>query len=517
MVHLPNPPDTRDLLAKIAAHLNMPPELEPMLREHACMKMVLDSMTDNFFALNHEWRYSYFNRRGEEQLRLLGKDPAKMIGKLLWDEFPYVPNESTYRRAMSERVALTDDLYYPPLGQWVENHVYPTDDGGLVIFQRYITERKEAEVRLRRSEAYQAESQKMSHTGSWVWNLQTKDLFWSDEHFRIFGFEPGAVVPTYELAISCVHPEERGAVEREFSAAVEKRDNYSRDCRIVRPNGEVRYIRSIARPELDATGELVEYIGTAMDVTERFEAEAALRRSQEALAHVTRALSLGELTSSIAHELNQPLAAIVANGSAALRWMDRDKPELEEVRSAVTSIIRDGTRAGEVLRRIRQFVQRGSPSKAPVAIGRLLYDANSSIQAEARASDVSIRMHVADKLPLVLADRVQLQQVVMNLMMNAIEAMVSLRGRPRILQIVADAPTAGEIRIAVTDSGEGFDPDKAKQIFNAFYTTKATGLGLGLAISRSVVEEHGGRLSASSQPGEGTTFELTLPIAGGKS
>jgi signal transduction histidine kinase len=197
--------------------------------------------------------------------------------------------------------------------------------------------------------------------------------------------------------------------------------------------------------------------------------------------------------------------------------MDREKPELEEVRSAVTNIIRDGTRAGDVLRRIRQFVKGGRPSRVPLALGELLYDASSAVQAEARANHVTIRMRVADGLPLVLGDRVQLRQAVINLMMNAIEAMASLRRRPRILRIVADAPTAGEIRIAVTDSGEGFDPDKAEQIFSAFYTTKASGLGLGLAISRSVVEEHGGHLSASSRPDEGTTFEITLPSAGGNS
>ena len=392
-----------------------------------------------------------------------------------------------------------------------------TQHGGLVVFQRYITERKEAEARLRRSETYQAESQKMSHTGSWVWNLQTKELFWSDEHFRICGFEPGSETPTYERAINCIHPGDRGPVEREFAAAVEKHANYSRECRIVRPNGQIRHVRSIARPEFDASGELVEYIGTVMDVTERVEAEAALRRSQEALAHVTRALSLGELSSSIAHELNQPLAAIVANGSACLRWLNREKPDLEEVRSAISNIVRDGTRAGEVLHRIRQFVQRGTPSKAPLAIGELLDDAISSIQAQARANDVTIRMHVEDKLPLVLGDRIQLQQVVINLMVNAIEAMTSLTGRPRILQVVADAPSAREIRIVVTDSGQGFGPDQVNQIFNAFYTTKPSGLGLGLAIARSVVEEHGGRLSASIQPGEGATFEFALPIEGRKS
>jgi PAS domain S-box-containing protein len=258
-------------------------------------------------------------------------------------------------------------------------------------------------------------------------------------------------------------------------------------------------------------------VAFVLDLSEQKRAEEALRRSQaylaEAqaeLAHVTRVTALGELTASIAHEISQPLAAVVANAHASLRWLSGDSPDLAEAREAIRRITRDGKRAGDVVSRMRSLFKKASTAKDRLDLNEAIEEVVILTEAEARRDRVALRKELAADLPPVMGDRVQLQQVVVNLILNAIEAMATVEGRERDLVIKTQLGEGDEIRVAVRDSGIGFDPVSAERIFDAFHTTKPGGLGLGLSISRSIVESHGGRLWAASNDGPSVTFQFTL-------
>jgi len=239
-------------------------------------------------------------------------------------------------------------------------------------------------------------------------------------------------------------------------------------------------------------------------------AEEALRKSQAEMAHVTRVMTMGELAASIAHEINQPLSAIVNNGSACLRWLAGDSPNLAEAREAAQDIIREGNRAGEIITRIRAFLRNTETEKAPIDINQTIRDVLILMRNEAEGKGVALHAELADDLPAILGDRVQLQQVILNLLMNGVEAMVSITDRPRELRIWSREYEAQKVLIGVQDSGGGLDGENLEEIFDAFYTTKSQGMGMGLAISRSIIEDHGGQLWALPNNGPGTTFQFTL-------
>ena len=248
------------------------------------------------------------------------------------------------------------------------------------------------------------------------------------------------------------------------------------------------------------------------EILERKSAEEALRKAQADLAHVTRVMTLAELTASIAHEVNQPLAGVVTNGNASLRWLARDPPDLEEARECLRRIIRDGNRAGDVIARLRALVKKSAPSKAPLDLSDIIHEVLAMIDPEARRHRVSVRTDLAAGLPPVRGDRVQVQQVLLNLVMNAIDAMQAVAERPRALLIRAQPHAAGHVLVAVRDSGSGLDPQNLARLFEPFYTTKTEGMGLGLSISRTIIEVHGGRLWATPNDGPGATFQFTLPV-----
>ena len=271
-------------------------------------------------------------------------------------------------------------------------------------------------------------------------------------------------------------------------------------------------MRTVGHPIVNDVDDLVEFVGTVMDVTERKQGEEALRKSRAELAHVTRVTTLGEMTASIAHEINQPLSGIVTNSSACLRWLSGDSPNLDEAREAVRRIIRDGNRAGEVITRIRALVSKTDTEKSRLDVNDAIQEVAALAQGEVRRNSVELRTELAHDLPPVVGDRVQLQQVILNLVMNGVEAMALVADRPRELLIYSHQYESDKVLVAVRDSGTGLHLENLDQLFEPFFSTKPQGMGMGLAISRSIIESHGGRLWAVPNDGPGVTFEFALPV-----
>jgi PAS domain S-box-containing protein len=379
---------------------------------------------------------------------------------------------------------------------------------------REVADRKRVEDELRRTEAYLAEGQRLSHTGSWAWNARTGEAFLSREWLRILGLDPASPPALRTLVPERVHPDDRDEVRKAVDQALRTPGDFQLDYRIVRPEGGVRHIHSFAHPVLDPGGQLVEYVGTIMDTTERNEADAALQQARTELMHATRALSLGELTTSLAHEFNQPLAAIVTNGEAGLRWLAADPPNLKEARQAAGRIVRDANRASEILQRIRSLLKKSRTERSWLDPSPVVEEVLALIRPEAQRNRVPLEAHLASDLPKVLAARVEIQQVVLNLVMNGLEAMSETRGGAPTLEVRSERHEMDGrpgVLLSVEDAGPGVTEEDSDRIFEAFYSTKANGLGMGLPISRSIVETLGGRLWVAPRTGPGASFRCFLP------
>jgi PAS domain S-box-containing protein len=376
-----------------------------------------------------------------------------------------------------------------------------------------IAERKQAVEKLRQSEAYLNEAQKLGRMGSWAQNVVSGSFFASPELLRIFGRESNEEKPTREMLREYIHPGDRALYVEMVTKATHEKAAWDFDYRIVIPDGSIKHIHAVAHPVFNGSGDLIEYIGTIMDVTERRLAEAALREAQTDLARINRVATMGELTASLAHEVNQPIAAAVTNANTCLRWLAADTPNLEEARAAVARIVKDGTRAAEIIKRIRLLFKKGTPERELVDMNEIIREMMILLRSEAMRYSISFRTELAADLPQVMGDRVQLQQVLMNLMLNGIEAMKDVDGTGE-LAIKSQREENGHIQVSVSDTGVGLPAQQADQIFNAFFTTKVQGTGMGLSISRSIVESHGGRLWAADNSGRGATFHLTLPTKG---
>jgi len=496
-----------------------------------------------------------------------------------------------------------------------------------------VLQRQRAEEALRRSEGYLANAQRLTRTGSWAWNVATRQsVYWSQENYRLLGFDPDGGIPSDEVFYQRIHPEDRDRVRREtILERLDEGAHFDVDFRIVLPGGAIKYVRSTGHPVRNISGDLLEYVGTSIDVTERkraeqatgllaavvesshdaivsknldgvitswnkgaerlfghtaeeavgqnitliiplnrrdeermiverltrgervdhFEtvrmrkdgslldvaltispikdaadrvigasklarditerkrAEEALRQAQADLAHVSRVTTMGELTASLAHEIRQPISAAVTNAKTCLRWLARDEPDVAEAREAASRIVNDVTRAADIIGGISSLFKKGSPQRELVDVNELIREMIVLLRSEASRYSISIRTELAEDLPKVMADRVQLQQVFMNLMLNGIDAMKEMSGGSE-LTIKSEAEN-GELLISVSDTGTGLPPGQADQIFRAFFTTKDNGTGMGLPISRSIIESHGGRLALIGHSGRGATFQFTLP------
>jgi PAS domain S-box-containing protein len=372
-----------------------------------------------------------------------------------------------------------------------------------------ITERKQAENALRQSEMYQAEAQRLSHTGSFGWRVASGEIIWSEETFRMFGYDKAPSIK-HATVFQRVHPDDRARVEQTIDRASRDGRDFEHGYRLLMPDGSVKHVHARARAVTDASGG-VEFVGAVTDVTARKQAEVELHEAQTNLAHVARVTALGEMAASIAHEVNQPLAAVVTNAAACLRWLDREPANLKEARGTLQSIINDGNRAGEVIQRVRALVNKTTDRKA-LHINEVVNEVLSLVQHDLLSHRVALRLELAPALPPVLADRIQLQQVILNLVVNGIEAMQPVTDRPRELVIRTRLDEARQVLVTVSDCGVGVAAENADRLFDAFFTTKSSGMGMGLSICRSIVDAHGGRLSASGNVGPGATFQFTLPL-----
>ncbi|MGD0269427.1 MAG: PAS domain S-box protein, partial [Candidatus Sulfotelmatobacter sp.] len=372
-------------------------------------------------------------------------------------------------------------------------------------YLRDITERKRARQELLRSEAFLAEAQHLSRIGSFSWRVPTDEITWSEQLYRIFQIDRDAQL-TFELIGSRIHPEDLSIFQEHIERSRRERSDVQIEFRLQLPDGAVKYVHVAAHIRGDH-----EYIGAVQDVTERRSSEEALSKARSELAHVARVTSLGVLTASVAHEVNQPLSGIVTNASTCLRMLAADPPNVDGARETARRTIRDGNRASEVVTRLRALYAKKHPTIESMDLNEATREVIALSLSDLQRNRVTLRQELADDLPVVTADRVQLQQVILNLLRNASEAMSVVDDRPRDLLIRTEPDENDRVRLSVRDAGIGFEPQTAGKLFEAFYTTKNEGMGIGLSVSRSIIERHHGRLWASPNDGPGVTFTFSIP------
>jgi PAS domain S-box-containing protein len=371
-----------------------------------------------------------------------------------------------------------------------------------------IDDLKQAEQELRHSAAFLAQGEAVSETGTFLWRVEANEIRWSAQLYRLFEFEHGSPISLERIATR-IHPDDLRMLEDMAERALCGVDS-EYEHRLLMPDGSVKYLHFVSQACRDAEGRL-EHIGAVQNVTERRLQEQALSRLRSELAHVSRVSSLNALTASIAHEVNQPLAGIITNASTCLRMLASDPPNVEGARETARRTIRDGNRASDVITRLRALFKKQAPSIEAVDLNEAAREVIALSLNELHRHGIALGLELTEDLPSVLGDRVQLQQVILNLILNALDAMDSLSDGQRQMIVRTELDGPDKILLGVQDSGVGLEPQNAARIFDAFYTTKPGGMGIGLSVSRSIIESHQGRLWARANEGVGATFAFSLP------
>jgi len=481
---------------------------------------ILNSALDCIVTIDHEGCIKEFNPAAE---RTFGYRKDQVLGRQLVDLIiPPAFRErhrqgfARYRdtgetRVLGKRLEMTavraDGTEFP-----VELAITRIPLDGPPSFTGYlrdIMERKRAEEELRRSEAFLAVGQQLSHVGSFSWRVATDEMMWSDQLYRIFEMRRDVRV-TLEAIETRVHPEDVAAFKEQIERSRRDGSNLQLEIRLQMPDRTVKYVHVVAHCRED--GGQREYIGAVQDVTDRRLSEEALGKVRSELAYVARVTSLGVLTASIAHEVNQPLAGIITNAGTCLRMLGADPPDVDGARETARRTIRDGNRASDVMTRLRALFSKREFSLESLDLNEATREVISLSVSDLQRHRVILHSELADDLPIITGDRIQLQQVILNLLRNASDSMVEVHERPRLMRIRTEREDVNRVRLSVRDAGVGLPPQALDALFDAFYTTKSGGMGIGLFVSRSIVERHHGRLWAEANDGPGATFSFSIPV-----
>ena len=481
---------------------------------------ILDSALDCIMTIDHEGCITEFNLAAE---RTFGYRRDEVVGKELADVIIPPSLREQHRRGFARYLATGNARV---LGKRVEMTAVHANGSEFPVeltitripwegppsftgYVRDITKRKQSEEALKRSERFLAEAQRLSAIGSLSWRVPTDEITWSEQLYRIFEFDPNVPV-TLDLISTRVHPEDMPLLNNMVDQARRAVSDFEYEHRLLMPDQSVKYLHLVAHGTRDQEGRL-EYIGAVQDVTDQRRSEEALSQVRSELAHMTRVMSLGTLTASIAHEVNQPLSGIITNASTCLRMLDAEPPNVDGARQTAQRTIRDGHRASDVITRLRALFSRRDAMAEAVDLNEAIREVIALSRSELQRSQVISQLELADYLPTVTGDRVQLQQVVLNLLLNAADAMRNINDRPRQLNVRTERDEEDRVRLSVQDAGVGFGPQGVDKLFEPFYTTKNGGMGIGLAVSRSIIESHHGRLWATPNDGPGATFSFSIP------
>ncbi len=512
----------REIAERRTAEERLRREEAELKRSEARKAAILNSALDCIVTMDHEGRITEFNPAAE---RTFGYQRAEVVGRALAEVMIPRPLREQHRQGLALYLATGEARV---LGGRIEMRAMRADGSEFPIelaitripgdgpphftgYMRDITKRKEAEQQVRRSAAFLAEAQRLSSTGSFSWRVTTDELTWSEQLYRIYELDPTMPV-SIDLIATRVHADDIAAFYEMISGAREGARNVEYEHRLEMPDHAVKYVSMVAHGTQDQDGRL-EYIGAVQDVTQRRLGEQALAKLRSELTHVTRFTSLGAVTASIAHEVNQPLLGIITNASTCLRMLAAEPPNFDGARETARRTIRDGERAADVIRRLRALFAKSGVTREVVDLSEAAREVIALSFSDLQDRQVLLRAELADELPPVRGDRVQLQQVILNLLLNAADAMSEVDDRPRQLVISAAPDGTDSVRLSVEDSGVGFDPKDLERLFEAFYTTKSGGMGIGLFVSRSIIESHRGRLWAERHDGPGATFSFSIPCA----
>jgi PAS domain S-box-containing protein len=482
---------------------------------------LLDLAQKSAGAMAFDWYIQdEVNSWSPEQEALFGLAPGTFDGTYkTWKSMMYAADWPTVVEAIqlaqqTGRVSAEYRVVWPDGSlHWLSTNgrMFFDDEGKplrMVGFTSDVTRRKQAEEELRRSEAFLAEGQHLARMGNFSWRIEKNKITWSEQMYRIFGFEPG-IPMTLELITTRVHPDDLPLMDDMVESAQRGVSDFEYEHRLLMPDNSVKYLHLVAHRSRDEQGRM-EYIGAVQDVTQRHMSEEALGEARSELARVARITSLGVLTASIAHEVNQPLSGIITNANTCVRMLDADPPNVDGARETARRTIRDGNRASDVIARLRALFSKKDFTVESVDLNEAAREVIAMLRSELQSSQVFLQTEFAKDLPPVDGDRVQLQQVILNLLRNASDAMISLEGRPRRLLVRTECDM-DRVILSVNDSGIGFDLQVMNKLFETFYTTKDEGMGIGLSVSKSIIENHQGLLWASPNNGSGATFSFSIP------